>query len=141
MSTAASCRQSLPQEGGYSQILGATTMTFKEGPYITVGGLSTRDYFAAVPLPHSDEKEQKLTLLLGCAHDVNLTGYIVVNTEMPQDFTMTDGKESEYIAKALTLKLKGEKAVARDFIWGDRGTQGCVNEVHNTRTTTVEHEG
>ena len=67
-------------------------MTFEEGPYIEVGGLSARVYFAAVPLPHSDEREHKLTLLLGCAHDVNLTGYIVVN-ETPQIFTMTDSKE------------------------------------------------
>jgi hypothetical protein len=141
ISTAASCRQSLPQEGGYSQILDAITMTFEEGPYITVGGLSARDYFAAVPLPHSDEKEQKLTLLLGCAHDVNLTGYIVVNTEMPQDFTMTDGEENNYITKVLTLKLEGYKAEARDRIWGDRITQVCANKVHTMATTTVKHEG
>jgi hypothetical protein len=91
-------------------------MTFQEGPYINVGGLSARDYLVAVPLPPSDEKEQKLTLLLVCAHAVNLTGYIVVNTETPRDFTMTDEEESEYITKALTLKLDGEKAVTRAII-------------------------
>ena len=113
-------------------------MTFEEGPYIEVGGLSARDYFAAIPLPHSDEREQKLKLLLGCAYNVNLMGYIIVN-ETPQIFTMTDSEEEEYIATDLTRQLDGDKAAVRDRICGVRRTRVCAND-NTTATATAKHE-
>ena len=114
-------------------------MTFEEGPYIEVGGLRARDYFAAVPLPPSDEREQQLTLLLGCAHDVNLTGYIVV-PKTPQIYAMTDSEEEEYIATASTHQLDGDKAAVRDRICGVRRTRVRASDNTMVMTTATHAE-
>jgi hypothetical protein len=139
ISSAAPGYQSLPQVGGYTQILDAITMTFEEGPYIKVDDLSARDYFAAVPLPPSNEREQQLTLLLGHAHDANLTSYIVV-PEPPQIYAMTESEEENYIASASEQQLEGEKAAARDRICDVRRTRVRASDNTTVMTTTTHAE-
>ena len=114
-------------------------MTFEEGPYIKVEDLGACDYFAAVPLPPSTEREQKLTLLLGHAHDANLTSYIVV-TAPPQIYAMTESEEENYIATASEQQLEGDKAAARDRICEVRRTR--VRASDNTTVMTMNtHAG
>ena len=90
-------------------------------------------------MPPSNKREQQLTLLLGHAHDANLTSYIVV-PEPPQIYAMTESEEENYIASASEQQLEGEKAAARDRICDVRRTRVRASDNTTVMTTTTHAE-
>ena len=100
----------IQQECGYTQIINTITMTFEEGSSLMLGGQSACDIFSAVPLPPRDNIERILTLLLGCAEDINQTGFIVEKPYMFRNYVNVEEKERDSNVKALRLELEGKIA-------------------------------
>ena len=67
--------QDIPTDDGLIQILDTVTMTFEEGPSLT---LDRRYTFVDVPFSPSNENNINLTLILGGAANLNQTEIIVV---------------------------------------------------------------
>ena len=83
-------------------------MTFEEGPFVGMRGQSVRDLFAAVPLPPTNDIKQKLTLLLGCADDVNQTVFIVEIQDTFRERVTRKGAEGDSNAIVTTVEHEGK---------------------------------
>ena len=84
--------QDIPIDDGLTHILDTVTMTFEEGPILTLG----RCYIcAAVPFPPSNENDRNLTLILGGAADLNHTEVIVARHKHLRNYVDLTEKEKQ----------------------------------------------